>query len=305
MSVRSRRPPRRGSTARLDRLPMTRSLWIMAILLTFGGFFDGYAIGLIGALGPGLFKAQIFSADHGQLLRHDRLRQLRRGAVRRASSSPRCWCPISPIISAGAPSSPTRCCGSASPTSSWRLQTTADGVNFWRFISALGVGLELVTVDAYLSELVPKKTRGAAFAFLQAMSAIAFLVTYFLSWQLTPTTLFGYDGWRWVAWIGSVGAVVIWWIRLGLPESPRWLAQQGRHGRSRAGDGDASKRGSRPTLGRPLPAAGAAALPGSAAGAALGDLQPALPQAHHHADAVQLLPDGRASMASSPGRRPC
>ena len=48
-------------TARLDRLPMTRSLWIMAILLTFGGFFDGYAIGLIGALGPGLFKAKIFS----------------------------------------------------------------------------------------------------------------------------------------------------------------------------------------------------------------------------------------------------
>src|SRR5579864_8161705 len=48
-------------TARLDRLPMTRTLWIMAILLTFGGFFDGYAIGLIGALGPGLFKAGIFT----------------------------------------------------------------------------------------------------------------------------------------------------------------------------------------------------------------------------------------------------
>src|ERR1700733_7433920 len=48
-------------TARLDRLPMTRTLWVMAILLTFCGFFDGYAIGLIGALGPGLFKAQIFS----------------------------------------------------------------------------------------------------------------------------------------------------------------------------------------------------------------------------------------------------
>ena len=35
------------------------------------------------------------------------------------------------------------------------MQTTADGVNLWRFISALGVGLELVTVDAYLSELAP------------------------------------------------------------------------------------------------------------------------------------------------------
>ena len=66
------------------------------------------------------------------------------------------------------------------------LQTTADGINFWRFVSALGVGLELVTVDAYLSELIPKKSRGAAFGFLQAMSAIAFLVSYFLSWQLIP-----------------------------------------------------------------------------------------------------------------------
>src|SRR5580692_5873946 len=214
-------------TARLDRLPMTRSLWIMAILLTFGGFFDGYAIGLIGALGPGLFKAQIFTpttvsffgmsgfasfvaalfagffvatlfvsyvADH-----------FGRRAIFAYSLL---WFGIANLIMG--------------------MQTTADGINLWRFISALGVGLELVTVDAYLSELVPKKTRGAAFGFLQAMSAIAFLVSYFLSWQLTPTEIWGYDGWRYVTWLGSIAAVVIWWIRLGLPESPRWLAQQGR-----------------------------------------------------------------------------
>jgi putative MFS transporter len=60
------------------------------------------------------------------------------------------------------------------------------------------------------------------------MSAIAFLVAYILSWQLTSTAPFGYDGWRWVAWIGSIAAVAVWWIRLGLPEGPRWLAQQGR-----------------------------------------------------------------------------
>ncbi len=214
-------------TARLDRLPMTRSLWIMAILLTFGGFFDGYAIGLIGALGPGLFKAKIFSPTTvsffgmtgfasfvaalfagffiSTLLVSFIADRFGRRAIFAYSLL---WFGIANFIMASL--------------------DTANGVNFWRFMAALGVGLELVTVDAYLSELVPRKSRGAAFAFLQAMSAIAFLVTYFLSWKLTPTTLFGYDGWRWVAWIGSVGAVVIWWIRLGLPESPRWLAQQGR-----------------------------------------------------------------------------
>ena len=214
-------------TARLDRLPMTRSLWIMAILLTFGGFFDGYAIGLIGALGPGLFKAQIFTATtvsfFGMTGFASFIAALFAGLFvaslfvsyiadrfgrRTVFTYSLIWFGVANLIMG--------------------MQTTANGVNLWRFISALGVGLELVTVDAYLSELVPKRVRGKAFAFLQAMSAVAFLVSYFLSWQLIPISPFGYDGWRWVTWIGSIAAVVVWWIRLGLPESPRWLAQQGR-----------------------------------------------------------------------------
>jgi MFS transporter, putative metabolite:H+ symporter len=238
-------------TARLDRLPMTRTLWIMAILLTFGGFFDGYAIGLIGALGPGLFKAKIFTATTvsffgftgfasfvaalfagffvSTLLVSYIADHFGRRAIFAYSLL---WFGIANFIMAS--------------------MDTANGVNLWRFIAALGVGLELVTVDAYLSELIPKKSRGAAFAFLQAMSAIAFLVTYFLSWQFTPTTLFGYDGWRWVAWIGSVAAVVIWWIRLGLPESPRWLAQQGRLAEAERVMADIERR-VQADYGRPLP----------------------------------------------------
>jgi putative MFS transporter len=214
-------------TARLDRLPMTRSLWTMAVLLTFGGLFDGYAIGLIGGLGPGLMKSGIFTATTTSFFGMSGLASfvsalfagllvatlfvsyiadhLGRRAIFAYSLL---WFGIANFIMG--------------------MQTTANGVNFWRFVSALGIGLELVTVDAYLSELVPKRARGMAFAFLQAMSAIAFLIVYFLSWQLIPQAPFGFDGWRWVAWIGSIAAVVIWWIRLGLPESPRWLAQQGR-----------------------------------------------------------------------------
>jgi putative MFS transporter len=50
----------------------------------------------------------------------------------------------------------------------------------------------------------------------------------FIAYLLVPTAPFGFDGWRWVVLIGSVGAIVIWFIRLGLPESPRWLARHGR-----------------------------------------------------------------------------
>jgi putative MFS transporter len=43
-----------------------------------------------------------------------------------------------------------------------------------------------------------------------------------------PRAPFGLDGWRWVVLIGALGAVFVWWIRLRVPESPRWLAQHGR-----------------------------------------------------------------------------
>ena len=47
--------------------------------------------------------------------------------------------------------------------------------------------------------------------------------------MLVPQQIMGLDGWRWVAIIGAIGAVFVWFIRLRLPESPRWLAQHGRH----------------------------------------------------------------------------
>jgi MFS family permease len=49
-----------------------------------------------------------------------------------------------------------------------------------------------------------------------------------LSWALTPHAPFGIAGWRWVVFFPALAAVVVWWIRREVPESPRWLVQQGR-----------------------------------------------------------------------------
>ena len=105
------------------------------------------------------------------------------------------------------------------------FQVTAIGLNFWRFMAGLGIGVELVTIGTYISELVPKHIRGRAFACEQAVGFMAVPLVAFLSYLLVPKKPFGLDGWRWVVIIGAHGALFVWFIRRALPESPRWLAQ--------------------------------------------------------------------------------
>src|SRR5881394_577770 len=71
--------------------------------------------------------------------------------------------------------------------------------------------------------------RGRAFAVNQAVMFVAVPVVAALAWWLVPLSPYGIDGWRWVVLIGAAASMVIWILRLYVPESPLWLA---RHGRS-------------------------------------------------------------------------
>ncbi|MBV8190690.1 MAG: MFS transporter [Alphaproteobacteria bacterium] len=108
------------------------------------------------------------------------------------------------------------------------FQDTAASLMFWRLVGGIGIGVELVTIDAYVSELVPKASRGKAFAYQLGGGFLAVPTVAFFAWLLVLFAPLGVSGWRWVLVIGSLGAVVIWTIRRQLPESPRWLAQRGR-----------------------------------------------------------------------------
>jgi putative MFS transporter len=59
-------------------------------------------------------------------------------------------------------------------------------------------------------------------------------VVAFLAWILAPHRPLGLEGWRWVMLIGSAGAVVVLVIYRFVPESPRWLARQGREAEAEA-----------------------------------------------------------------------
>jgi len=107
-------------------------------------------------------------------------------------------------------------------------QTSSEGLLVWRFIAGIGIGVEIITIDAYITELVPSGMRGRAFAVNQSVMFISVPVVAFLSWWLVPLSPYGVDGWRWVVLIGAAGSMIIWVLRLFVPESPLWLARHGR-----------------------------------------------------------------------------
>jgi len=213
--------------ARLDRLPPSRHARKLITLLSLGGWFEFYdlfftayvAIGLFkeGLFKPttqGLFDFQGFASFVAALFAGMFVGTLAfswvsdRFGRRSILAFSLLWYSLGVLIMA--------------------FQHTPESIDLWRFIASIGLGVELVNVDAYLSELVPKEQRGPAFAYNQFIMYTSVPVVAFLAWQLVPRTILGLDGWRWVVIIGSIGALLIWWIRRNLPESPRWLAQHGR-----------------------------------------------------------------------------
>ncbi|KVD23611.1 MFS transporter [Burkholderia ubonensis] len=214
-------------SARLDRLPPTRSVWKLVVLLSLGFFFELYDLLYSGYVAPGLVKSGVLTATtHGLF-----------GTTGVASFIAALFAGL--FIG-------TIACGFLADRFgrraifTWSLlwytaanvvmafQDTAAGLNFWRFVVGLGLGVEMVTIGTYISELVPKQIRGRAFACEQAVGFAAVPVVAFLAYLLVPRAPLGLDGWRWVVLIGAHGAIFVWWIRRALPESPRWLAQQGR-----------------------------------------------------------------------------
>jgi|SRR5579884_1099510 len=99
---------------------------------------------------------------------------------------------------------------------------SAAAIDLWRFIAGLGIGVQLITIDTYISELAPKDERGRWIAFSQFIGYLAIPVAALAAYLLVPHTLAGLSGWRYVTLIGSLGGVAVWFLRRGLPESMRW-----------------------------------------------------------------------------------
>ncbi|HVV10119.1 MFS transporter [Amycolatopsis sp.] len=97
-----------------------------------------------------------------------------------------------------------------------------------RFVAGIGIGAELPLADAYLADLLPAHARGRATAWAYTVGFCGVPAAGFLAQALVGHSPLGFDGWRWLFVIGALGSAIVWVLRAGLPESPRWLISRGR-----------------------------------------------------------------------------
>jgi MFS family permease len=116
-------------------------------------------------------------------------------------------------------------CATAATAFSWNLWSFA----LFRFLTGAGIGGEYTAINSTIQELVPARVRGwtdlvinGSFWIGAAIGAAATIVL------LDPDVL-GYElGWRAAFLIGALLSIVIFFMRMWIPESPRWLVIHGR-----------------------------------------------------------------------------
>lgn len=96
----------------------------------------------------------------------------------------------------------------------------------FRFIVGLGLGAELPVASTLISEFSPRRIRGRMVVLLEAFWALGWILAALIGTFIVGA---GENGWRWGFAVGLIPAAYSIYVRLGLPESVRFLESKGRH----------------------------------------------------------------------------
>jgi len=119
-----------------------------------------------------------------------------------------------------------------------------------RFVIGIGLGAEIVVGYATLTEFVPASSRGRWIGLLAVVTNTSLFASSMVGLWVIPNL-----GWRYMFGIVGVLAMIVWFLRKSMPESPRWLAANGREKEAEsileAIEAEAARKGPLP----PIPAA--------------------------------------------------
>lgn len=96
-----------------------------------------------------------------------------------------------------------------------------------RFLNGVAVGIEYPVATAFLVEFLPRKSRGPCLATLTILWFAGAATAYLVGDAIL--NFGGADAWRYTLASTAVIGAMLFLVRLGTPESPRWLISKGRN----------------------------------------------------------------------------
>ena len=110
----------------------------------------------------------------------------------------------------------------------------------WRILGGVAIGLASSLSPMYIAEVAPAQIRGKLVAINQLTVVIGVLLAQCINWFLVRNlpvgasdefirdSWFGQEGWRWMFGLTAIPALIFFAGMFLIPESPRWLAKNGR-----------------------------------------------------------------------------
>ncbi|MCA3812762.1 MAG: MFS transporter, partial [Burkholderia sp.] len=211
-------PIETDALTRLDNLPWTRFHTLMLVALGVGWALDSFETNIIGSVFGVLKSHWHLSAAQGSLAVSIWVFGMLVGAIafgyladrygrKRLFLATLLWYAFFSVAT----------------VLSWNYESFL----FFRAMTALAVGGEYSAVTATMGEFIPKRHRGRTDSLILSGFPVGALLSAAVSY-LVLNQLPAEWAWRVGFGLGTTMALVFFWIRRVIPESPRWLIQQGR-----------------------------------------------------------------------------
>ncbi|QPP05950.1 MFS transporter [Streptomyces bathyalis] len=219
--------------ARLERLPVTRRLTLIRVIVGSATFFDAYTVLAIAFAMPQLVDEWNLSPSQvGMILSAGYLGQLVGALVFGGLAEKIGRLPTLLITIVLFVSMDIACLFAWGGTS----------MMIFRFVQGVGTGGEVPVASAYINEFIGARKRGRFFLLYEVIFPAGLMFAGIAAYFLVPVF-----GWRALFVVGLVPAVLTIPLRWLMPESPRWLAAKGRHEEAdtvvRKLEADATKQG--------------------------------------------------------------
>jgi sugar porter (SP) family MFS transporter len=107
------------------------------------------------------------------------------------------------------------------PTVEWLIAT--------RMLNGVAIGFASIVGPLYISEIAPPDIRGSLVSFNQLAITSGILVSYVVNYALASQ-----GAWRLMLGAGMIPATILLVGMIFMPESPRWLVEQGRESEARS-----------------------------------------------------------------------